>query len=481
MPASTSPAKLVTIGDSLTQGFQHLAINHSDRGYPSMLAEALGERDFDVPTFRGYGGYPLNLEWIARGLEARYGHDLRRFEWIRALSEVFEMMDDVEDYWERGKGAERSLDCDYHNLGIWGFEVSDAYEITAQIASDLIAQAGNRDNRFSIPNEARMRTALDVLNPARDKERMQDTQITIARRIAEKRGIEHLIVWLGGNNALGTVVGLEIIESSDDRVTQRQGSPGSRVTVGSVRPTLWTLEHFKHDYDKLASYIDTIDAQNIYLGTVPHVTIPPVTRGVMEDARVLPRGQRYFDYYTRFSVQDRDFVDDPDSYPYLTGQQARDIDARIDGYNNHIRTVARNRGWHVIEFGQELERLAPRRNWGNPPGASELPRAFAGLSTRFFEIGANGRLINGGLMGLDGIHPTTCGYAVVAKIAYEAIRAANPNMMLQSADSAFDFDFIRRMDTLVSDPPRTLDDIFGMLNSLERFFGLDFLFRAMFR
>ena len=84
-------------------------------------------------------------------------------------------------------------------------------------------------------------------------------------------------------------------------------------------------------------------------------------------------------------------------------------------------------------------------------------------------------------MGLDGIHPTTCGYAVVAKIAYEAIRAANPKMMLQSADSAFDFDFIRHMDTLVSDPPRTLDDIFGMLNSLERFFGLDFLFRAMFR
>lgn len=35
-------AKLVAIGDSLTQGFQSLAITHCDQSYPAMIADCLG-------------------------------------------------------------------------------------------------------------------------------------------------------------------------------------------------------------------------------------------------------------------------------------------------------------------------------------------------------------------------------------------------------------------------------------------------------
>ncbi len=105
-------AKLVAIGDSLTQGFQSLAINKTAISYPAMIAECLGipSTDFRVPDFRGKGGLPLNIEWLAGKLEAKFGEDIGLFEWPLATAEILKLMDDVEDYWERGDGAGKQED-----------------------------------------------------------------------------------------------------------------------------------------------------------------------------------------------------------------------------------------------------------------------------------------------------------------------------------------------------------------------------------
>lgn len=448
-------AKLVAIGDSLTQGFQSLAINKTNLSFPAMIAEALGVRvpDFRVPDFLGDGGLPFNVEWLARRLEEKYGDNINAFEWPFALNTIVQLIDDVEDYWERGKGSLPAKDTLYHNLAVWGFKVADAYEINAGMGE--IAIQNTKDNWFRPPSEPMLRTAYRVLNPARLHERMPDTQIKIAKRIKEEDGeIENLIVWLGANNCLNTVVRLRVEESGDE-------PPDRNSSV-----TLWTPTAFKKQYDVLAAEIQAIGAKNVYVATVPHVTIPPVSRGIMKNRGRLPQSRKYFDYYTAFYIRDKEF--DPNKDPYITGEEAEKVDGYINEYNQIIRDHADDKGWHVMDACAVLDSLAVRRNHGDP--SYVLPDAINDLNIRFFEIESNGKIKNGGLISLDGVHPTTCGYAIVAQEFINIMKPHNPGIR------DIDFADIRFWDSLVSKPPLTLDDMFGMLKTLEKWFHISRLY-----
>jgi lysophospholipase L1-like esterase len=448
-------AKLVAIGDSLTQGFQSLAINKTILSYPAMIAECLGVPvpDFRVPDFLGKGGLPLNVEWLARAMEEKYRSDLSLFEWVFAVNTIVELIDEVEDYWERGKGSQPSKDVLYHNLAVWGFEVGDAYNITVEMCEQAIQES--KDDWFQPPSAPRLRTAYQVLNPAQLSTRRPDTQIKVARKIKAQDGeIENLIVWLGGNNCLGTVTRLKIDETGDE-------PPGPNTAY-----TLWKPTAFKKEYDELARQIEGIGAKNVYVATIPYVTIPPITRGIMKDRGRLPAAKKYFDFYTRFFIQDKEFA--PNKDPHFTGAEAEKIDSYIDEYNRIIRNHATNKGWHVVDICSVLDNLAVRRNHGTP--LYNLPEAIQDLSIRLFEIEPNGKIKNGGLISLDGVHPTTCGYAIVAQEFINVMRAQNPGVR------DVDFAEMRFWDTLVSRPPRTLDDIFSMFKTLEKWFHLSRLF-----
>ena len=424
--------KLVAIGDSLTQGFQSLAIYRTQFSYPAMIAECLGSPvpEFKTPDFMGSGGLPFNIEWLARKLQEKYGRDISFFEWPAAVDSIRSLLDDVEDYWERGPGDKPVKDIRYHNLAVWGFEVADAYNITPKICRERIGQP--KDEWFRPPSEPRLRTASRVLNPGRRPERNQDTQIEIAQQIAQSSGgIENLIVWLGANNCLGTVVQLDITETGDD-------PPGP-----NSHYSLWKPSAFRQEYEKLSEKIQQIGAQNVYVGTVPHVTVPPITRGVMGNKGQLPEDRTYFDFYTRFFIQDKNF--NPHRDPHLTGLEAQKIDEYIDRYNDIIRAEAQRHGWYLVDTCAVLDDLAVRRNHGKPK--YPLPEALKDLNIRFFEIENNGKLKNGGLIALDGVHPTSCGYAIVAHEFIQVMKAQNPGI------EEIDFDEIRRWDSLVSNPP----------------------------
>src|SRR3984957_5233189 len=68
--------RLVTLGDSLTHGFQSLAISKTHLSWPVLIARALGlsDSDFRVPTYDGYGGLPLTLGGVVRGLQRKLRH-----------------------------------------------------------------------------------------------------------------------------------------------------------------------------------------------------------------------------------------------------------------------------------------------------------------------------------------------------------------------------------------------------------------------
>ena len=67
----------------------------------------------------------------------------------------------------------------------------------------------------------------------------------------------------------------------------------------------------------------------------------------------------------------------------------------------------------------------------------ELPPALQGLDTRFFRSDRSGRL-QGGLFGLDGVHPPVSGYAVLTGAVLDVLAGAgvapkNPPALMTTA------------------------------------------------
>lgn len=459
--------RLVTIGDSMTQGFMSGAIERTDIAYPVFVAQALGARDgFRVPDFSGAGGLPLNLERLLGRLSQHVDRSIDWWELAPAALAARSLMDETEDHWERGPGSWPCADGapSHHNLAVWGFEVRDAVTLSEAICAR--AMTGVRDNLVKqVPDWPMYRTARRTLNPDFSTARADATQVDVARQLGDDGGIENLIVALGANNALGTVMALEIRDSEPDDLHS---------LWHHRRSNLYRPEHFATLYADLAAKLRQVRAERVFLGTVPHVTIPPVTRGVGG------RQGGYFEFYTRPWVWDDAF--DPDRHQHLTRAEAREIDARIDAYNATIRQTAAANGWHVIDLCQLLDDLAFRRHAGRPPyafpqGLVDAVRARPALA---YLIGADGslrldtrfartgdadpsRLIKGGLFSLDGVHPTTVGYGLIADAVLAAMRAAGvPDV------GDLDWSAVVAADTLLHDPPRLLADLERTLGHLDR-------------
>ncbi len=483
---SNAKHPLVTLGDSLTQGFMSGAIHRTDISYPAILAGALGARDrFAVPeTFTGEGGLPLNLERVVRRLGESFGSRIQWWELLPAAVVSREILDDVEDYWERGRGSRPfGRHQTYHNLGVWGFEVRDAYTVSEGVVRQALPQP--RDNLISqVPEMSMYRTARQVLNPDFGPGQSHFTQIDRAVELGRDGGIGNLVAAYGANNALGTVLTLKIFDSVSSDLTR----PRHERTSNLYRP-----EHFEILYRELADRLAEIDAENVFLGTVPHITIPPVTRGVSPGktgAKALDR-DGYFQFYTRPWIWDDDF--DPGRDPHLTRAEARRIDRTIDAYNKTIRTVAKQRGWHVVEISKLLDDLAYRRHSGRPPFAyppgllkalRATPRlkylvakdGSVRLDTRFLiadrRSGKKGRLFRGGLISLDGIHPTTITYGLAADMVLDKMK----DVGAAPANAVVDWRAVVAADTLVNQPPPLIEDLQSALGCLERFGLLDGVF-----
>jgi hypothetical protein len=452
-------AKLVAIGDSLTQGFMSGAISATHLSYPAILARCMGlsADEFRVPPFFGEGGLPLNLEHLLDRLEERYGKKLDWYEKPRVIFTVRSILDRVEDYWERGPGSKPIGADTFHNLAVWGFEVADAYEVTPALCRAQIGK--NRDDFLAqVPSAAMYRTALRVLNPARKSQLDDATQVSVARRIAQKEGIENLIVALGANNALGTVLDLKVMETG-------KTPPKLKAPKRNEQFNLWHPDAFALSYAQLGAKVAAIGAQRVFVSTVPHVTIPPVTRGINRGAHPLAAGERYFDSYARFFVKDANFTKDD---PHLTKAEAQQIDSYINAYNDTIRKTAKAHGWHVVDMCALLDQLAYRRNNDQPK--YKLPKVLADLKpppdARFFQINQAGQRTQGGIFSLDGVHPTTIASGLMAQ--------EFAHVMRQAGVSVVDVDFARllALDTLVTDPPQTLDDVYGTLQTLEEWLHL---------
>ena len=505
------PAKhrLVCLGDSVTQGFKSGAIFEPETSFPAIIAWEMGLRDdaFRFAPFAGEGGLPLNIENLLRRLDHRYGANVNVWEIPQALASVRSWMDQTEDYWERGPGAAPlSYNGPFHNLAVWGFDLQDAFNVTAAMCREKTENPSD-DWLLQIPDHAMYRTALRVLNPSHSTEPIdtEATGVKRAKQLAADGGIENLIVFLGNNNVLGSVLTLEFIESTDREINVED--PSER------KATVWTPAHYATLLDRLVQEVEAIGAERVFWGTVPAVTIPPVTNGVggrleADPGVASPHGKsddpkwfrRYFNYYTRPWVPDDRFR--PDEDKHLTGNQVIEIERTILSYKGSLKDrveehngVRKGEGkdpdWFIVDTHWTLERLAFRRYREDPsvpppPGWEpyKLPQAYVdlGLDTRFLRA-KNGRRIQGGFFSLDGVHPTTAGCGILAQEFIDVMHAAGVNFTRgdghteRSEPVKVDYERVLKQDTMVYSLPQTLDDLWGKLVDGDQF--VDIFKRAL--
>lgn len=492
--------RLVCIGDSIGQGFKSGAVFETNLSFPAIVAWEMGlsDADFRYPTFTGEGGLPINIEYLLRRLDQSFGQDVNWWELPLAIIYLRQWMDAIEDYWERGPGTQPiPYTGPYHNLSIWGFEIQDAYQVSARMAHRIAARPSD-DWLSQIPDHAMFRTAVRVLNPSqsRQEEDLMATQVARATQLARNGGIENLLIFLGSNNVLSTVTSLSYTESTDQDM--QEADPTKR------KATIYTPEHFSQ---VLARFMTAVEAMNtgggqvqrVFWGTVPPVTIPPVSRGVggrMDSAMGLPSPygdrddrrwyRRYFRYYTRPWVTDEKFK--PIEDDYLTGEQIMKIDYIIAQYKQALvgLVAQHNRrreeqglphDWFIVDIHWGLERMAYRRYQEDPSvppppmwSPYEMPDALSvlDLDTRFLRA-KQGKRITGGIFSLDGVHGTTVGYGLVAQEFINVMQANGVQFFWGDQRTprvppiTVDFKRLIQLDTLIRVPPYTLDDVWDRL------------------
>jgi hypothetical protein len=465
--AGTPRNRLVSIGDSLTHGFQSGAIFNTDLSYPALIAYELGWlEEFRRPHYWGYGGLPLNLEYLLRDLEDRFGAKIDWYEVPLALFHARHWMAQAEHHWEHGPGSQVPRGGPInHNLAVFGWDLRDILgrsfdycqaEMTAP-RSQLVPSIENGNNL----------AALRVL-PSGDETLSSLTPLGAAARLGVEGtietpgngdGIETLIVFVGANNALSSVTHFKV----------RWSGEGYDDLKKKDRYNVWRPSHFVKEFDLLAAQVEHIRARHVIWATVPHVTVIPLAHGVGTDKQ--HPGSRYFRAYTWPWVDESSF--DPERDPHLTHQQARAIDSAIDMYNEHIVERVRQgrkdgHDWYLLDVAGMLDRLAYRRyildpgaqpTWWSPyPFPPEVESLR--IDSRFFSSDSNGRH-SGGLFALDGVHPTTVGYGLVAQEFINVMHQAGvrfPRSQGPNAGGAprIGWDRVIRRDTLITSPPKSL-------------------------
>jgi hypothetical protein len=313
----------VTIGDSLTQGFQSGAIFNTDISYPALIADRLGWlSEFRFPRYDGYGGIGVNLEMLIRELESRCGARISWYELPQALQHARRRLREAETYWESGEGARiPRVAATNHNLAVFGWDLRDALERTFDVC--YAAMQPPKEQFIANVENANNLAALRVLPSADARQRSLTVFAAAAELGAEGTlespgqgdGIETLIVFLGANNALSAVTSFEV-KWSDVGYDDLKNKDAFNV---------WRPSHFASEFELVAGEVEKIRTRHVIFATVPHVTVIPLAHGVGR-AKQRP-GSRYFADYTWPWIEDGAFHAKSD--PHLTHQQARAIDSSI--------------------------------------------------------------------------------------------------------------------------------------------------------
>jgi hypothetical protein len=104
--------------------------------------------------------------------------------------------------------------------------------------------------------------------------------------------------------------------------------------------------------------------------------------------------------------------------------------------------------------------MAWKRNGGNP--TYKFPPYFdyiyPKVDTKYYHADEEGRLRQGGMFSLDGVHPTAVGHGIMA---WEFLKAMNKVGVPGANPAALSWSDIFRSDSLYSSPIRVMHEIYG--------------------
>lgn len=468
---SSNKHKLVVLGDSTSLGFQNGGVYRTDINFPSFLRDCWEPKpQFDQPSFTAQAGIPINLEVLARGLSDEFGNSIEWNEYLPAIRHIYSTLRRIKKYWEeKNKPLDGNKDLPYHNQSVWGFAMNDAWLVTEKNSLEHIQKQPDTYSVFDmLPDHAMYVTARLVLNPSFSETFKGNSLLDNIHFLEKQKGIENLIVTMGHNNIIGAVSDLRMVFSEEEDLNK---FPSER------NYTVYRPEHFEKEYRELAERVSKIGANRVITQTIPYITIPPITRGVNAD-KSRENHSGYYDYYTRFWVWDSDF--NPDVHPHLTKDQAITLDQHVDEYNSIIRSVAGEYGWITVPLNRYVSGIARRRLGGkkripfpngfkealeNNPNTKHLINGdeMPKLTTDYLRIDReDGKVYKGGIFSLDGIHPTTIGYGLIAYIYKETMEDHGIEF-----DKPLDWNTIISSDTLVTNPPYILLEMRKFLRFLS--------------
>jgi len=460
---------LITLGDSLSQGFQSGAAYDPASSYPSLIASCLNQSEpFYQPTFYEQGGLPLNIEILLRGVEEKFG-PLPDWDHTLEMSHfIFRTLKRIKKHWDNQQHIQpnKKPPMPYHNQSSWGLGLNDAWMLTDDVAAHFLKNHSPDRSAFSmLPTHPKYSTVRRVINPSGSNTDTHKSLFSNVEWFSENGGIENLIVFLGANNILGAIVELTLrFSENNDLYTMPYDR---RYTV--LRP-----EHFEQLYQQLAEKISRLNVKNVFVATIPYIHTAPAIRPmfVKEDHAV------YADYYTQYWIRPGFF--DPAIHPHLTRSQIIQIELYIDDYNRIINKVAAHKGWHVVPLNRMVTSLhmVHRNIERNPIFPEELRKAALRnasfknllnrhdqliLNTEYLGVNAENGLINrGGIFSLDGLHPTTTAYAMIAHLFMDSMKKAGVTF-----ERELDWDTVLKRDTLLTQPPQLLRQMETVMNILS--------------
>ena len=463
--------RLVALGDSMVQGVSSGAVWNTSWSFPAIVARTLGLTvgagggfDFCVPHF-GLGGIPLNLELLLQDLDFTLGGPgLDLVDWLLAAKPaVEEWLEERDEYNEHGFGAlARGYPGPHHLLACFGFTVEDLCTVDGK-RCDRVIRERRWDDRSELmeklPSSAAYRAARRVLNPAAHNELNGLTQAGWLGRIEQLQGpIENVILVVGLNNAAGVITRLEVVETGPE--------PPAPDLVEEF--SLWHPKAFEASYRWLAERISEKTRARVFAATLPYVTDAPLIRGAGPRDRG-PRGE-HFEYYVHFYLREEN--PSRERFGFLTAEEVLRVEEYQDAYNETIRSVARERGWRVVDLAGLLNGLVGRGEY--TPDAHL--RRFLGddhpllkLSPpprmELFRSDARGRRTGGGLVSLDCFHGTITGFALIAELFVRAMLEAGVEFRdaggkpLPPAGVRLPWERVRAVDQLLENPPRLWADL----------------------
>jgi lysophospholipase L1-like esterase len=459
-----------------------LAAARTELSFSTLIARCMGlvpgSAKYTIPLW-GAGGLPFNVESLLRTLNERYGPDIRGIiEWGRAVATVNTYLDQVEQYYERGAGnimlPQAGSKQFYPNLSIAGLTVADAWKVTPAYCLKRIAldPGSVRDGFFAGPSCRFERTAHAVLNPSRDPAFADFSQIRWLEHHAQTEGVDNLILWLGANNALGTIVRMKLRRSETAEKPPLEMEPWERDEFN-----LWSVEHFAAEYEMLFEKVDAaLERQdrpcNVFVGTIPPVTIAPLAKGVgTVEKKADPFGvlakASYFERYTYFLFDEKYAKK---SANHLDRTEIFTIDSTIAEYNKVIKKIVNRYNarpgsfratYVVVDIADQLLRLAFKRNDGKPsyPLPNDLKKIAKiterPVNTIYYNVNREGKMDSGGVFSLDGVHPTAIGQGLIAVEFMAAMQKAGV-----AFPHSLDWHAIVASDSLYSNPISLIPELY---------------------